>query len=762
LDSILQGMRVNWVACAIVLSLPLAAKAQSLTFNTLAGYPGHLSEDGPSGKGRFNNPQGVAADTNGNLYVADTGSHIIRKIDKKGTSTTLAGLTGVSGSADGTNSDARFNTPYGVAVDSGGNVYVADSGNHTIREITPAGAVTTLAGLAGTSGSGNGTGSGARFFQPEGVAVDTSGNVYVADTYNHTIRKVTPGGSVSTFAGTAGSFGTNDGSGSAALFYQPQGVAVDGSGNVYVADSGNHTVRKLTAGGASTTLAGNPLNYGSADGIGGGAFFYAPQGVAVDAVGTVYVADTLNHIIRQVSSGGSSLTLVGSAGNYGSADGALGNARFWMPGGLAVSGTNIYVADTQNGTIRKVAIAGGFWVATTVAGSASIGYADGLQNAARFFWPAGAAADTAGNTYVADTENSTIRRSSLNGTVSAFAGLPQNPGSADGLGANARFKGPQGVAVDGGGNIYVADTGNHTIRKITPGATVSTLAGSPGVINSYDGTGPNANFNGPQALAVDGSGNVFVADTLNHTIRKVTSGGVVTTLAGLAGNFGSTDGTNSSARFYLPSGVAADGSGNIYVADTYNHVIRKVTSSGSVSTLAGMAGVWGGADGTNTGARFFQPQGIGVDASGVIYVADSGNHAVRKLVVAGTNCTVTTVAGLAGVSGTTDGSGTSARFNYSSAATVDGSGYIYLADAGNNTIRVDRVFPTTLQIFSSGNQVSIYWPISPIGMVLEVSTSLGASAVWTPVTNGFAISGNDYVLSGVPGGTTAFYRLHKP
>jgi len=132
------------------------------------------------------------------------------------------------------------------------------------------------------------------------------------------------------------------------------------------------------------------------------------------------------------------------------------------------------------------------------------------------------------------------------------------------------------------------------------------------------------------------------------------------------------------------------------------------------------------------------------------------------LVLSGTNCTVTTVAGLAGVSGSSDGSGASARFNYSSAATVDGSGYVYLADAANNTIRVDRVFPTTLQVFSSGNQVSIYWPISPIGMVLEVSTSLGTGAVWTPITNGYTISGNDYVLSGVPGGTTAFYRLHKP
>jgi len=511
-------------------------------------------------------------------------------------------------------------------------------------------------------------------------------------------------------------------------------------------------------------LAGSPLNYGSADGTAGSAQFYQPQGVAVDAGGNVYVADAQNHVLRQVTAGGTTSTPVGSAGNYGSADGMLQNARFWLPGGVAVSGTNIYVADTQNGTIRKVNnLGGGIWNVSTVGGSASIGYADGFQNGARFFWPSGAAADSAGNTYVADTENCTIRKIGVDGTVTTLAGLAQTPGSADGLGGNARFRGPQGVAVDSGGNIYVADTGNHTIRKVTSGGSVTTLAGSAGVVNSYDGTGANANFNGPQAVAVDTSGNVYVADTLNHTIRKVTAGGTVTTLAGLAGYFGANDNTNSTlARFNLPGGVGVDTSGNVYVADTYNHVVRKVTSSGAVSTLAGFTGVWGNADGTNSNARFFEPQGVGVDASGTIYVADTGNHAVRQLVVSGTNCIVTTVAGLAGLSGSTDGTGTGARFNYSSAATVDGSGFVYLADSANNTIRVDRTFPTYLQMFATGNQVSLYWPVSPIGMILEVSPSVAPTATWTPVTNGITVSGNDNVLSGIPGGTAAYYRLHKP
>ena len=252
---------------------------------------------------------------------------------------TFAGLAGTIGSADGTGSAARFSYPHGVAVDSLGNVYVAEYGNHTIRKITPGGVVSTFAGLAGSTGSADGTASAARFDALFGVAVDSAGNVYVADLNNHTIRKITPGGVVSTLAGLPGSGGTwgqpisADGTGSVARFSYPTDVAVDSAGNVYVTDQNNHTIRKITPGGVVSTLAGLPGSSGSADGTGSAARFYYPFGVAVDSVGNLYVTDSYNDTIRKITPDGVVSTLAGVAGSIGSADGTGSAARFDHPRG---------------------------------------------------------------------------------------------------------------------------------------------------------------------------------------------------------------------------------------------------------------------------------------------------------------------------------------------------------------------------------------------------------------------------------------------
>src|SRR5438034_200826 len=242
----------------LLTALPSLAQStyESYTFTTLAGNAGYGSADGTGNAARFFHPSSVAVDRSGNVYVADSSNHTIRKATPAGVVTTLAGLAGYGGSADGTGSTARFFSPYGVAVDSGDNVYVADTANHTIRKVTPAGEVMTLAGLAGSPGGADGTGSAARFTVPYGVAVDGADNVYVGDTANATIRKVTPAGVVTTLAGLAGSFGSVDATGSAARFGFPSGVAADSAGNVYVADKSNHTIRKMTPAGAVTTLAG--------------------------------------------------------------------------------------------------------------------------------------------------------------------------------------------------------------------------------------------------------------------------------------------------------------------------------------------------------------------------------------------------------------------------------------------------------------------------------------------------------------------------
>src|SRR5439155_5883794 len=390
--------------------------------------------------------------------------------------TTLAGLAGNAGRADGTDSDARFNTPWDVTVDSAGNIYVADGGNQMIRKATPVGTdwvVTTLAGLGGNYGSAEGQEMEARFPGPSGVAVDAAGSVYVADQVNYTIRKITSAGEVTTLAGLAGHGGSANGTNSAARFNGPSGVAVDSAGNVYVADAGNNTIRRIGPVGTNwvvTTLAGqaDPLgNGGSADGIGSAARFFYPKGVAVDNDGNVYVADALNGTIRKVTPAGLVSTPAGRAGFYGSADGTGTAARFYFPSGVAVdSATNLYVADTLNHTIRKMTPAR---VVTTLAGMAGIvGSADGTGTAARFYAPTGVAVDSAGKVYVVDTYNNTIRKLTAVGTnwvVTTLGGAPGIWGSADGRGSTARFSNPNGVAVDTAGNLYVADFYLNTIRK---------------------------------------------------------------------------------------------------------------------------------------------------------------------------------------------------------------------------------------------------------------------------------------------------------
>ncbi|MGT2428300.1 NHL repeat-containing protein [Cupriavidus basilensis] len=264
---------------------------------TLAGSGATGSADGTGSAASFNTPVGVAVDGNGNVYVAETVGNVVRKISPAGVVTTLAGSS-ASGYADGTGAAASFNIPAGLAVDANGNLYVADSRNHTIRKISPAGVVTTLAGST-TSGSADGTGSAASFKNPGAVALDAAGNVYVADMGNHMIRKITPAGAVTTLAGSTAS-GYVDGTGSAASFNGPYGIAVDAIGHVYVADTFNNAIRRISPAGVVITLAGS-LTSGQADGTGSAASFKNPTGVAVDAGGSVYVSDANNNLIRKIT-----------------------------------------------------------------------------------------------------------------------------------------------------------------------------------------------------------------------------------------------------------------------------------------------------------------------------------------------------------------------------------------------------------------------------------------------------------------------------
>jgi len=321
---------------------------------TLAGWPGDAgSIDGTGWAARFSYPGGVSTDSSGVVYVADSYNNTVRRITPEGTVTTLAGTPGMSGSADGGPGIALFNGDGGVAADTQGNLYVADSGNYTIRKIVlSSGAVSTVAGAAGVPDHIDGPGASARFMDPENLAVDSAGNIYVADGLGNTIRKITPAGSVSTLAGS-GVAGYASGSGVAALFDDPMGIAVDSAGNVYVADTGNDCIRKIASGAAVSVLVGQATQKGS-----GYYNLNAPAGVAVDSSGNVYVADSGNDLIREASPAGTAVTIAGSAGIKENVDATPLDACFWIPGDLAVdsSGT-IYIADTGNMTIRRLTAA---------------------------------------------------------------------------------------------------------------------------------------------------------------------------------------------------------------------------------------------------------------------------------------------------------------------------------------------------------------------------------------------------------------------
>lgn len=344
-------------AAGSVTSTPASLSIGTTGVSTLAGWPGaYGSQDGTASNARFNYPGGICVDSSGNVYVSDGQNFTVRKITPQGQVSTVAGLAGSAGTTDGPVSVARFSGVGGVACSPSGDLYVADSGNYTIRKITPAGIVSTLAGSAGISGHVDGSGTSAEFSDPENLAVDSSGNIYVADGKGNTIRKVTPTGVVSTLAGT-GSKGSADGAASSASFNMPLAVAVDNSGNVYVADSGNSTIRVINTSGVVSTLAGLAGATGSTDDSGSRARFDTPSGLAVDASGNLFVADTVNDTIRKVSPTGNVTTVAGSAGSFEATDNYPLSARFNEPADVAVDASGVlYVADSFNNDVRRIVL----------------------------------------------------------------------------------------------------------------------------------------------------------------------------------------------------------------------------------------------------------------------------------------------------------------------------------------------------------------------------------------------------------------------
>jgi gliding motility-associated-like protein len=738
---------------------PVPATIYSST-STFAGSGIAGNANGTGLAATFTGPRDMATDAAGNIYVVDYTANIIRKITPAGVVTTFAG-SGAAGSTNGTGIAATFNHPAGIAVDAASNVYIADSGNNLIRKITPAGVVTTFAG-SGAAGTVNGAGTVARFNNPHGMTIDAAGNLYVADFTGNTVRKITPAAVVSTLAG-GGTAGNANGTGVAATFSGPTGLTADNAGNIYVTDYTNNLIRKINTAAIVTTFAGSGTA-ASTDGTGTAASFKSPYAITIDRQGNVYVAEASNKI-RMLTPAAVTITLAGS-GTAGGTNGTGIAARFNDPRGVTFSNGNLYVSDYAGHQIRKIVLtgyispalpaglsmnvttgiitgtpttpkvaanytvtawngggsgsftinilvkptlaapnisytspqtytagtaitalspanSGGAVPATvysavsTLAGSGAAGSANGTGAAATFNGLRDMATDAAGNIYAADYTANVIRKITPAGVVTTFAGSG-TAGSANGTGTAASFNKPAGVVVDAAGNVYISDSGNNLIRMITPTGVVTTFAGS-GVAGTSNGTGIAARFNNPHGLTIDGDGNLYVADFAGNDIRKITPATVVTTLAG-SGTAGNANGTGAAATFNGPSGLAADPSGNIYVADYSNNLIRKITPAGVVTTSAG-SGTAGSTNGTGTGASFKSPYSITADWQGNVYVAEASN----KIRIISPAAAVTTLAG-SGTAGSTNGTGTAATFNDPKGVALS-SGNLYVADYAGHQVR---------------------------------------------------------------------------
>jgi DNA-binding beta-propeller fold protein YncE len=729
-------------------------------------------------------PNAVATDGSGNLYIADEISEAICKVTPSGAVTVLAsdgsnpylyrdGASGAPANAAAASSQARSTSPSARSA-SGNNLVSLRS---LLTKPSHAAAAQSTAPQPAASSSNQTDNAGLE--EPVAIAVTSDGShVYVADENRDVIRQITIAtdgtASISTLAGANGC-GSEDGPGAEASFCRPTALAVDAAGHLYVTDSNNGTIRQIVIAsdgtGTVSTLAGVAGVHGTTDSAGGIAVFGNPQGIAASADGAnVYVADnysfynnaasswTYTTTIRKIAiaSDGTAVVSTVAGGNQGYQDGTGTAAEFGWNDTLALSsdGTTLYVGEPDNSVIRQIAIgSGGTVTVSTLAGNIQTwGQADGVGTAAWFWGPTGVALDGKGNLYVADygyngdsyglgglatlrkVALSTDQVSTLILNVFGTAG-----GSADGAGNTAGFDLPWDVVADNSGNLYVADAINSTIRKIAVAAdgtaTVSTLAGTAGVRGHADGTGSNAQFNSPIGLAIDSaSGYLYVVDSGNATIRKIDlSSGAVTTLAGKAGNYGLIDGTGSSASFETPERLALFGSDYLFVSDNGNLRVVAIPT-GQVTTLQVD-------DAAGNPINNLDALGLAVYSSAdqsTNYLFLGEDCDIRRIdltnATGNSSLTATTLAG-SQVCGYEDGTGNSAMFDGLWDLAVDSQGNLYAADLANSVIR--RITP-------SGATTTV------IGSYGSYTTTLGAlpSTLFMPLS--VAVDPTDNLLVTVP------------
>lgn len=834
------------------------------------GTWGNTGDGGVATNATLYSPTGVAVDKDGNVFIADRQSCRIRKVDTNAIITTIAGsgVTGPYGDG-GKATNAELAGPFGVAVDIAGNFFIADTANCRIRKVGTNGIITTVAGYGFNGGnvcdyySDSRPAIGSPLNEPTGIAIDNFGNLFISDAGNNRIRKVGTNGIITTVAGNGLTGFSGDGgsalSANIAISYEsyvPNGLAVDNYGNIFFADTGNNRIRKIDTNGIITTVAGNGIPGTTGDGgVATNAKLYSSTGVAIDEAGNLFIAGSLNGRIREVGvfypptltlsniinanggfysvvisdstgsvtsrvvslnipafvltqpqdqtaiAGGTQTFSVNTGGtgpfnyqwtfngntilNATNSSYTLNNISTNNGGSYSVNITNLYgsvdscgailtVAQINQQPIDQVLPDGGMaqfsvvisgsgsytyqWqfngtnipasgIITTVAGNGTPAYfGDGTRATnTSLYDPSVVTVDAVGNLFIADTGNNRIRKVNTNGIITTVAGNGTASFYGDGgLATSAELFNPYGVAVDNLGNILIADTFNRRIRKVTTNGIITTVAG--GGISLGDGGMANSAQISPRGVAIDILGNLFIADSGNNRIRKVPTNGIITTVAGIGTNLFSGDGgraTNAALNF--PLSVAVDSSGNLLIADSANSRIRKVGTNGIITTVAGngTAG-YSGDCGAATNAQLYSPSGVTVDGNGNILISETSNCRIRKV---GTNGIITTVAGNGTNSFSGDGCfATSTALNRPFGIVADINGNLFIADSSNNRIRkvvgtpdYPTVLPTLILANVSSQNMGNYSVV--IGYSTgSVTSSMAALTIFLPPKN-FSASG---------------------
>ena len=709
------------VAVASLVALPQAGSAQVYRIETLLGDFDPF-EVVPLSRAWTDGPSALAIDSVGNLYFAESQTGRVRKVDLTGRVSTVAGsgLTGDSGDG-GPATRARFDRIEGLAVDRAGNIYIADAGANRIRRVDGAGNIESFGGTGefGWNGDG-GPATSATLTAMSGLAADQNGNLYIADTWADRIRKIDSDGTISTVAGTGEEGRRGDGGPAIeARLQRPRGVALDGAGNIYIADADNHLVRRVDPSGTITTFAGTgDAGYAGDGGLATDAQLHEPRAVAIDPAGNVFIAESRNRTVRKVDPAGVITTVAGTGPRgRGRVTGIGTEVRMTRPRALAVGRFgDVYIADESANRILRLDTAGRV---TVVVG----------RGQREFFSPRDVAVDAEGNAYVVFGSTHRVIKVDAGGIVTPFAGTGRFGFSGDGgPAAEARLAFPAGVATDDRGNVYIADTSNHRIRVVDSRGKIETIAGT-GVRGFGGDSGPatSASFYYPADVAAGVDGSLYVADRFNNRIRKIDSSGIVTTIAGNGRRTGGTKPGTTAIRssFRSPSAVGVDSVGRIYIPDPFTRRVYMVDSTGILTVVAGNGERTASGDGgPATSAGVGRPADVAISATDTLYIADPAAKVIRKVTNDGI---ITTIAGT-GTSGYNgDGSpATNYHLRYPTGVAAYSDRTVWITDSLGHRVRTLTLDIPPPSISSILNGASHSASLSPGAVAVIRGTELSS------------------------------------